>query len=51
MQFLPLWISDRLMLAIIDNPVLFDSVQYFKYVVLIPFIANLLWLGTMLCMY
>ncbi len=50
MQFLPLWISDRLLLAILDNPALFDSMQYFKYVVLIPFFATLLWLGAMLCM-
>lgn len=50
MQFLPLLISDRLLLAIIDNPVLFDSMQYFKYAVLIPFFATLLWLGAMICM-
>jgi hypothetical protein len=37
-------------LAIIDSPVLFDSMQYFKYAVLIPFFATLLWLGAMICM-
>lgn len=41
-QYLPLWFTDRVLLAIGAKSIPYDSVQYLKYALLIPIFATVL---------